>query len=743
MRISSAVENLVKERPRPRLYVRGDQVASLRETGTKQRELARQAIREYTQVHLGDPLPQEPKQMRLVKGKAYDFAGYRDLLLAARQVMRVCDILSFQYLLCGDRKAGEVAKQWALRAAEWDPDGATNIHDSDLGHGNIIGGLTHAYDWGHDLLTEKEEERLRNALVARLRRTHDFLTPAPHYHQGRTNNHSWMDAADLVEGALCLAEDLPEAAEWIEFVARLFIDQFLPSGDREGGWHEGITYVHMAVRPAMRVLMLLDRALGIDLTEDFPWLPKAPEFMMYCAPPDGQRDVEFNDVVRFRQIGDVLAMVWLASHYGNGTAQWYVDNSGLPALVERSKESWEYPLVELFLAAEREARPEPPTGKPLAKLFPDIGWMAAHSQWEAGGVTFAFKSGPFFGWDSGHDHADQNHFTVTAYGQRLIVDTGFYDWHASPHFLGWYMQSKAHNTVLVNGQGQMAFRAGADGVIGRFFHGNQHDYVMGEARHAYAKEVGARRFERRIIYLRPDWFVIYDDLLAAEPAAYQWLLHTPCPVTISQQEQRLDYARGGAAIAAQFLLPQGLNITQTTGYEEFPPDGPFWGKRGKVPEEWHVCAETAARERQAVFLTVVRAHRCEEGPLTAEAIAADNGVALKRKADGQTMALFRRPGLGVQIQVQAGSVAAAAEAACVHLDPSGKPTAFLLAHGRFLSLQGQTILESDRDVTVEALRTADGWKVTAEARFPVSLRIGKESIGLGPGRSQFRVEPRF
>ena len=66
-------------------------------------------------------------------------------------------------------------------------------------------------------------------------------------------------------------------------------------------------------------------------------------------------------------------------------------------------------------------------------------------------VAVAFRSGKFF---AGHQHNDLNTFNINAYGDKLAIDGGYYDWFGSKHHKAYTIQSVAHNTILFNGKGQ-------------------------------------------------------------------------------------------------------------------------------------------------------------------------------------------------------------------------------------------------------------------------------------------------
>ena len=84
-----------------------------------------------------------------------------------------------------------------------------------------------------------------------------------------------------------------------------------------------------------------------------------------------------------------------------------------------------------------------------------------------------------------HSHADQNSFQLNAYGEPLLIDSGYYPWYGSPHHTLWARQTRAHNAVLVNGRGQGNFSMEASGRIESFRHTGKLTLVRAEAGAAY------------------------------------------------------------------------------------------------------------------------------------------------------------------------------------------------------------------------------------------------------------------
>ena len=126
-------------------------------------------------------------------------------------------------------------------------------------------------------------------------------------------------------------------------------------------------------------------------------------------------------------------------------------------------------------------------------------------------------------WGGGHSHNDLLDFSMYAYGKPLALETTRWGSYDNP--LNHYFRSpRAHNQVVVN-----------DAPLDRVNHrGEDVEWVSGKevdyfsARHrGYEKEFGVI-LERRIVFLKPRYFLISDTILETERHhAYTWYLHAP------------------------------------------------------------------------------------------------------------------------------------------------------------------------------------------------------------------------
>jgi hypothetical protein len=96
-----------------------------------------------------------------------------------------------------------------------------------------------------------------------------------------------------------------------------------------------------------------------------------------------------------------------------------------------------------------------------------------------------------------------------------------------------------------------------------------------------------------------------DDLVAARPATFQWLLHAHERIEIDGRALRIR--RDPAAMAVHLLLPEELSITQTDKYDPEPEYDKAKGT--KWENTWHLTAATKQPAGEARFLSVLLVHK--------------------------------------------------------------------------------------------------------------------------------------
>ena len=102
--------------------------------------------------------------------------------------------------------------------------------------------------------------------------------------------------------------------------------------------------------------------------------------------------------------------------------------------------------------------PAASTGRQISsRAFPDSGYyllQCGHRN-EVDRLSVTFDCGDLgFGPLAAHGHADALSFTLRAFGREVFVDPGTYDYFTDRRWRDYFRGTRAHNTVVVDGQDQ-------------------------------------------------------------------------------------------------------------------------------------------------------------------------------------------------------------------------------------------------------------------------------------------------
>jgi hypothetical protein len=323
-------------------------------------------------------------------------------------------------------------------------------------------------------------------------------------------------------------------------------------------------------------------------------------------------------------------MTWLTEGTSNPYWNDYLQRIGGP--------SHQGGYIGFMRAARLDEQPEIATRSiaelPPSRLFEGTGLAYLHTDLtdSAGNVQVCFKSSPF--GKQSHGNEANNHFELYAYGEPLLIRTGTRELHGSPHHREWVWATKSCNSITVNGVGEKPNRSAAVGRVRTFEHTADFDYVVGEAGEAYDDDV-LLRYDRHLLFVRPDLIVVMDDLQAPEASSFEYLLHAPVEMQVAEGQQ-IALQVGDSALSVNLLTPTGLRITQTDEFDT-PPQEHI------QLDEWHLTAATDEPAVEQQFVALMRPHRAGQSvPSDAEIERTDAGYAVRAAMpDGSVIVLWR------------------------------------------------------------------------------------------------------
>lgn len=580
----------------PRYMFLRDALPEIRRSLQSGRRAAWNSVRSSAERYLNTQ-PPRPPEYHTYDDPVRRRMGYNAYFREFRRVIdNAMSTLALAYVLSGDRRYGLAAKRILLEVESWGIEGPMSVM-APWGDEPGLSMAKHghrAYDWLYDLFEEDERRRVREMTIGRARQVltrlkrADYLALPGESHNGRL-------IAYLSEYAVVLKDEAPDAAEWLDYSLRALTTFYPHWGDRDGGWAEGISYALSYNLIYLGALESLLAATGYDLYRR-PFFRRVRRFILYCTSPVGEIK-PFGDGF---EGGVGSSGATLMMHHGRRFRDphcvWYARQTGASVTAD--------PLIALL--TEDDVPAEPPADLPAAAVFEGVGWAALHSALDRPreDTLILFKSSPF--GSVSHSHADQNSFAILKGGRGLAIPSGYYGpAYDMPHHALWTRQTKAHNSILVDGEGQIVRSAKAQGRIAAFRHQRCISYVAGDATTAYGGKL--RRFVRHLVFLRPALVAVLDELEAPGPVEFRWLLHAFEPMEVDEERRLVICYRAGATLSVRLACEAGLAFSQTdqfdTPYNEGnPPE--YWEDK---PNQWHFAARTlerAAETRIAAAMVV-------------------------------------------------------------------------------------------------------------------------------------------
>ena len=631
---------------------------------------------------------------------------------------------AFAYLMGGDERFLNKAKEFMLAQAAWDPEGPTCFQWLDQVGRSIMLNMSIAYDWLYNDLAAEERATIERSLWARIRTTYGtqrgYDCRTLRYYP--RNSHGITILGMMCTTSLALLHHIPDVQEIFEYVVPFYCAMFPPWGGDDGGWSEGVNYALWSVGGHMERWEVIRSALGIDLFRK-PWYANAPWWRVYCMGPFPKTSW-FGDGHPSRP-NDSGLMDAFACLFEDPYLRWYADSVSSTRPTPTPQRLLRYRPVE----------PKPPIDIAQARAFHDVGWAFMHSDMsDSQGVTFGFKSSPHGSYS--HSHADQNSVVLHAYGKSMAIDAGYYESYGSPHHSRFTRQTLSHNAILIDGKGQRAGDITSTGELTGFVHGPGFDFVSGQAATAYGDAL--KSWERRVLFVRPDMFVIVDDTEMTEPKTVQWLLHTAEEPVVDEEQQTIRTTGDGPFLHTQLLRPQGLAFSVSDRFD--PP--PLEGKIRPVTQ-YHLQATTTDPSASVRFVAVLTPCRAGTDAPAWEVEGAGRALVLATTVRGERIVVLIR-GTGTETVEQQG----------LHTDAEmlalgsrgGTTTRLCMVRGTVCRQDGQDVLRCERPSTVSLGTRGPKTVVARDAHDagPIAVRLPADPRHIYTGRrgdSRLEVRP--
>ena len=520
--------------------------------------------------------------------------------------------MALTYLLTRDNQYGAAVKKHLLHLTDWGMDGIMDVQSPKFDEVGLrlARALPQAYDWCYDIFSKDEKIKMENWLASladkfleRMKKR-DFLNTSGESHDGRVPGY-------LLEFAIALAER-PEAIAWMDYGMKAVLTVFPHWAGADGGWAEGVDYALQYNDRFITPLQSVKVSTGYDLWKK-PFFRKFPYFLVYCISPKGEitpfGDSEDQSVsgTKADKLSSMLLFYSLLNN--DSSLRWWSDlldaRSGKTEADDDEKEPEidELSAIRTMLVSD-DVEPRKPELLPLDRAFFGIGWAALHTDITdpENDLMVLFKSSPF--GPVSHSHVDQNTFAIMKGGKALAMPAGQrYPQHGSPFHTRYTRLTVAHNSLLINGQGQIDKKGQANGRLVDFKSTKNIGYALGEAKNAYGKPVETQL--RHIVLIRPSLILVVDEIRTSEPVSIDWLMHGKEKFELNEAEQTFTSYRDEYCMNVNLISPEGVNFTQTDAWPIDPKEGYEMVKTESPVNQWHLIAKLKGRSTHTSIAAIM------------------------------------------------------------------------------------------------------------------------------------------
>lgn len=473
------------------------------------------------------------------------------------------------YAVTGEDRWYEAARAIVFHLCAWhgywnDPTFGEDHAGLDTSHAAIW--VAVFYDWCHDRLSDDERGMVRTALIEKALVLLEAGSHGSAYH-----NITVLKLVGLGIGSIAIMDEDERAPGWIEFVIGRLRENFDAQGE-DGGAMEGPMYGDYAAT-AIADFLWATQSAGIehDLFEH-NYLRTLPRYCVSLLDPGSGQLPCFGDGgpgVAFGHLNLVLAL------HGDPDAAWFCREIGM----------FRQPSPRTFVAMDPERiLPVNPDWSPSA-CFADVGYSVLRDGFNPDAAFMAFKCGP--PEDAiGHNHFDHNSFLLSYAGSWVAWDPGYRDYF-HPARRKYTVSTLGHNTVVLDLDddylADMGYRiAGHDqvnlagGRVREFFTSDGFDYLLGDAAAAYNTEElrVLDRFDRQVVFAKPNVFFVRDTLAAPEPHRFSALTHVASSNAFRIVGDCAEAVSASCLLQIHPFSPDGITLT-TASFPEAESRGPY------------------------------------------------------------------------------------------------------------------------------------------------------------------------
>lgn len=446
----------------------------------------------------------------------------------------------FAYAFTGDLRHGQTARRalfTAVRCRTWQGGFPSRIPAGLPGYrapfieSDCAECVSLCYDFIYPLLTDAERREVEDALYEKALPWIDMYLRLNGEGYLLNSNQGAVYTAGLAYAALVARRSHPDVDAILErgiaWFPRMMNNYYKP----DGATNEGQFYWEFTTKHAVTALIAITRHKGWSLRDYAPaHLGRTMDYIMHTrslARPhlsflpmsDSIESFGYNfmgsSFLFFAKYYEDQNALWLWHEFfarrPNPPGSWYFGRKIAAAYTSSG-------LLDFLLYVDRTpTAPQLPAGK----RFANCDRITLRTGSSHGDILFLFEGGP---QTFDHTHADKGQFILEAYGERFAADPGVIKYQ-DPACI-FFKNTDHHNLVTLNGANQDYRDAQRAVALDRADFGATLDYLSADLRNSYKSFA---KYRRRIVFVRPHYFLVLDDVQADGPAL-EWNYHSCAPI---------------------------------------------------------------------------------------------------------------------------------------------------------------------------------------------------------------------
>ncbi len=198
----------------------------------------------------------------------------------------------------------------------------------------------------------------------------------------------------------------------------------------------------------------------------------------------------------------------------------------------------------------------------VSAFLSDSGNYYLRSSWQENANTLHFSCGTLGG---GHGHNEKLHFDLSAKGEDIIVDSGRFTYVDTPQRLE-LKSASAHNAIVMddidfmNCTNSWGHDKLASPIMANYYTDNRYDFVEG----GHLGYIDSAVFiNRKIIFIKPDIYVICDEIHSSQPHKFSSSVHFNNDGNVSLKDNIARYTGENVIVDLHFLNYNSLEIIDT------------------------------------------------------------------------------------------------------------------------------------------------------------------------------------